>query len=169
MWYPEAQKRAIDCNYRAGGNRPRLLIVHIMEGTLEGTDSWFRNPASEVSAHFGTGRDGTLYQWVSTDDQAWHAVAANAYSIGVENEGDAGERLTTVQLDVLAKLFAWAHRSYPDIALWLNTRPYSGQGLSWHGLGGWPWGNHPDCPGLPIREQLAEVLELAKSAHIPIA
>lgn len=169
MWYPGAQNKAIDVNYAAGGNRPRLLIVHIMEGTLQGTDSWFRNPASQVSAHFGTGRDGTLYQWVSTGDRAWHAMAANSYSIGVENEGDSGEELTALQLEVLAELLAWAHDQYPDIALWLNTRPYDGRGLSWHGLGGAPWGNHPDCPGLPIVRQLREVLDKARTAHIPLA
>lgn len=162
MWYPGADKKAIDVNFSRGGDRPRLLIVHIMEGSLAGTDAWFRNPTSQVSAHFGTGRGGELVQWVSTADTAWHAAAANSYSIGVENEGRSGQQLTELQLERLAALLAWAHREH-GIKLWLNTRPYSGTGLSWHGLGGAPWGNHPDCPGMPIREQLHEIVAGAEA------
>lgn len=32
------------------GFRPEAVVVHIMEGTLAGTDSWFKKPASKVSA-----------------------------------------------------------------------------------------------------------------------
>ena len=74
MRYPGAEWRPISVNYRTGGNTPALAIIHIMQGTLAGTDSWFRNPAAEVSAHFGVGKDGTVIQWVDTSDTAWHAM-----------------------------------------------------------------------------------------------
>ncbi len=86
------------------GFRPEAVVIHIMEGTLVGTDSWFNNPASNVSAHYGVGRDGTVHQYVSETDTAFHAgrrknptwglikngVNPNLYTIGIEHEGDDG-------------------------------------------------------------------------------
>jgi N-acetylmuramoyl-L-alanine amidase len=42
-----------------------------MGGTLVGTDSWFANPASQVSAHTGVGLDGARHAYVKYDDRAW--------------------------------------------------------------------------------------------------
>src|SRR5260221_290122 len=101
--YPGALWKPINVNYSKGGNRPRLFIVHVMQGTLAGTDAWFHDPISTVSAHFGVGRNGTVIQWVNTEDIAWHAVAANSRSIGVEHEGWSGEPLTHLQLEATAR------------------------------------------------------------------
>lgn len=157
MHFPNATLDPIAVNHTPGGNTPRLMIMHIMQGTLAGTASWFHNPASQVSAHFGIGTDGKIVQWVDTNDQAWHAAEANAYSIGVEHEGFSGNPLTDAQLDSDALLLSWLASEYPAIALWVNTRPFTGKGLSWHGLGGVRWGNHPHCPGAPIVHQLHEI------------
>lgn len=165
--YGGAQWRPISVNYNSGGNSPRLLIVHIMQGTLAGTDSWFRNPSAQVSAHFGVGKDGTIYQWVNTKDTAWHAADANNHSIGVECEGYSGQTLTTAQRNSVAVIYAWAHKQHGAISMWLNTNPTSGSGLSWHGLGGVAWGNHPDCPGTPIVDQLPLVLSKAQDILNP--
>jgi N-acetylmuramoyl-L-alanine amidase len=89
------------------GYKPLAIVIHIMEGTLAGTDSWFRNPASSVSAHYGIGKDGTVHQYVQESDSAWHAGRVNApswklikpagtasyvnpnyYTIGIEHEGN---------------------------------------------------------------------------------
>jgi N-acetylmuramoyl-L-alanine amidase len=85
-----------------GGFRPEAVVVHIMEGTLAGTDSWFKKTASKVSAHYGIGRDGVVHQYVLETDTAFHAgrrlnptwelikdgVNPNRYTIGIEHEGD---------------------------------------------------------------------------------
>ena len=42
-----------------------------MAGSLAGADSWFANPASQVSAHFGVGVDGTVHQYVRLATSAW--------------------------------------------------------------------------------------------------
>lgn len=87
--------------------RPEAVVIHIMEGTLAGTDSWFRNPASKVSAHYGIGKNGEIHQYVKETDTAWHAGRVNApgwqlikrstngmfinpnyYTIGIEHEGN---------------------------------------------------------------------------------
>ncbi len=66
----------------------------------------------EVSAHFVVRRDGTVLQFVSVDDRAWHAGrshwdgrdAANDWSIGVELEGLEGDAFEPAQYAALARL-----------------------------------------------------------------
>ena len=156
--YSGAQWRPISINYNRGGIAPRILIVHIMQGTLAGTDSWFRNPDAQASAHFGVGKTGTIYQWVN----------ANSYAIGVECAGFSGQTLTAAQVSAVAKIYAWAHRHHQAISMWLNRR-ISGSGLSWHGLGGVAWGNHPLCPGTPIVDQLPAIRRKAIAILHPAA
>lgn len=161
MRYPGASWQPIGVNIDRGGNTPRYLIEHIMQGTLAGTNSWFRNPAAQVSAHFGIGKDGTVIQWVDTADVAWHAMAANHMSIGVEHEGDTGELLTVAQLEADAKLLAWATQHHP-IRLKLAREPVGDSGLAYHALGAASWGGHLQCPGEPIISQLPHILATAK-------
>lgn len=95
-------------NYTKGrfGYKPIAIVIHIMEGTLHGTDSWFQNPSSKVSAHYGIGKNGEIHQYVNENDTAWHAgrvanptwsliiskgvnkyINPNYYTIGIEHEG----------------------------------------------------------------------------------
>jgi N-acetyl-anhydromuramoyl-L-alanine amidase len=65
-----------------------------------------------VSAHFLIRRDGTVMQFVSADDRAWHAGASsfcgrercNDFSIGIELEGSDFEPFEAAQYDALAAL-----------------------------------------------------------------
>ncbi len=87
--------------------KPEAIVIHIMEGTLSGTDSWFKNPASKVSAHYGIGKTGEVHQYVDEINTAWHAGRVNApswqlikpagnglfinpnyYTVGIEHEGN---------------------------------------------------------------------------------
>ena len=57
---------------------PEAIVLHVTgPGSMGGMDSWFRNPASQVSAHFGIGKDGALHQYVEVGDAAWHAGIVN--------------------------------------------------------------------------------------------
>jgi len=85
------------------GYKPEAIVIHIMAGTLVGTDSWFNTPSSQVSAHYGIGKNGEVHQYVKDADRAWHAgrvqnptaklviarpgVNPNNYTIGIEHEG----------------------------------------------------------------------------------
>jgi N-acetyl-anhydromuramyl-L-alanine amidase AmpD len=44
------------------GYKTIAIVDHIMAGTLAGTDSWFNNPTSKVSSHFGVGKNGEIYK-----------------------------------------------------------------------------------------------------------
>jgi len=90
-------------NFKTGRGtyKPEAIVIHIMDGSLSGTDSWFATVASQVSAHYGIGKTGEIHQYVAEVDQAWHAgrvarptwkgihdgVNPNLYTIGIEHEG----------------------------------------------------------------------------------
>jgi LysM repeat protein len=146
---------------KGGQQEVRGVVVHIMAGTLAGTDSWFRNPKAQASSHFGTGKTGLLYQWVSTADRAWAQSSGNRTWLSVENEGKGGDTLTDAQLDRNAQVLAWAHKVH-DVPLQVAKSP-SGKGLGYHAMGGADWGGHTACPGPKIVAQLPEIVKRAKA------
>ncbi|MFD6294509.1 N-acetylmuramoyl-L-alanine amidase [Streptomyces sp. NPDC060235] len=158
---PGATKRLIPVNHTEGGQESvRGVVVHIMAGTLAGTDSWFRNPKAQASSHFGTGKGGELYQWVDTADRAWAQAAGNRTWLSVENEGKGGDALTDAQLDSNAQVLAWAH-VHDGVPLQVASSP-NGYGLGFHAMGGTDWGGHSSCPGTRIVAQLPEIVARAK-------
>ena len=78
-----------------------------------------------VSSHFLVRRDGSLVQFVSCDDRAWHAGAShwrgrqecNDFSIGVELEGLEGQTFEDAQYPVLAGLLGSLALRYPIAAV----------------------------------------------------
>ena len=100
------------------GFRPEAIVIHIMEGTLKGTDAWFSNEESGVSAHYGIGKDGEIHQYVGESDRAWHAgriisptwrllkpdVNPNWYTIGIEHEGREDTPWSDALYDASARL-----------------------------------------------------------------
>lgn len=47
------------------------IVIHTMAGTLSSCDSWFANPASQVSSHYGVGLQGQQHQYVRLADGSW--------------------------------------------------------------------------------------------------
>ena len=79
----------------------------------------------KVSAHFLIRRDGTLIQFVSCLERAWHAGKSNwqtrercnDFSVGIELEGSDFEAFEEVQYQTLNKLVASLKRNYPIQAI----------------------------------------------------
>jgi AmpD protein len=79
-----------------------------------------------VSAHFLIRRDGTVMQFVSANDRAWHAGVSsfcgrercNDFSIGIELEGTDFEAFEAIQYERLAELTDALQARYPltDVA-----------------------------------------------------
>jgi len=138
----------------------RGLVLHIMQGSYEGSIGWGKNPSSGVSFHFAAAKDGRCGQLVDTAVRAWTQGSGNGRWISVENEGYSGEALTPQQVETCARLYARGVKEYG----WplASTDSPDGRGLGWHGMGGVAWGNHPDCPGVPIRNQRPEILARAQ-------
>lgn len=155
----------------------RGLVIHIAEGYFEGTISYQKNPAANVSSHFvlsngarGQGADGELAQIVDTDITAWTQRSGNGHWLSVECAGFTPHPLTAAQCESVAQLLARAHREY-GVPLQLATNP-DGRGLGHHSMGcNWPggaWG-HCDCPGPAIIAQkpaiLARAIEIVNGAN----
>ncbi len=78
---------AASCNYTATVTTKDTIIIHITEGSAAGTRSWFKNCASQVSAHYVVSEAGDVWQMVDERYKAWHVGCLNSRSIGIENEG----------------------------------------------------------------------------------
>jgi N-acetylmuramoyl-L-alanine amidase len=106
---------------RLHGHKPVLIVIHIAEGTLAGTDEWFIDPRCDVSSHYQVGKNGEIHQYVNETDTAYHAGIVdrpssilvkqlkgnpNNYSIGIEHEGKAGDAPTALQLAATTELVA---------------------------------------------------------------
>lgn len=194
--YPESTWRGTVPNMGGTLVDPPLIVVHVMQGTLEGTDSWFHNPSAEVSAHFGVGRDGTVYQWVLLDRVAWAEANYNEAAISIEHEGfsssvalsaaavdelapatramyeDRHNGLTQAQLTSSGKLIHWLateiakERGIPFADVFRRTNKPT-VGVIGHGELGVPGGDHPDCPGSVIMDQFNVALRLPAADAIP--
>jgi N-acetylmuramoyl-L-alanine amidase len=78
---------------RRGGARPSLIVLHYtgMDST-DAASARLCDPASEVSAHYLIGEDGSIARLVPEERRAWHAGAGswsglddvNSHSIGIE-------------------------------------------------------------------------------------
>lgn len=101
-----------------------------------------------VSAHFLVRRDGTMIQFVSCDDRAWHAGTSiwrgradcNDFSIGIELEGLEGDRFEAVQYERLGATLASVAAHYPVRAVTGHEHVAPGRkndpgpGFDWAGL-----------------------------------
>ena len=138
----------------------RGLVLHIQQGTEQGSEAWMKNPVSKVSAHFLNPKSGKLRQLVDTADRAWAQADGNDNWISIENEGQAGDLLTESQVENTAQLLTWLHQT-KGVPLQISNKPSTG-GLGWHGMGGAAWGNHPSCPGGPIVAERPAILRRAQ-------
>lgn len=147
------------------GHEVTHITPHIMVGYLAGTDSVFRNPASQASAHYGIGGDGTIHQYVSEADGSYSDAnwASNNSTISIEHQGGMdGVPCTQACIDASARLCADIARRYGWTSLWHD------------GLHGNVWlhreipgTDHAGCPdlapnGLPVQQILDKANALLK-------
>jgi N-acetylmuramoyl-L-alanine amidase len=151
----------------------RGLVIHIAEGSYEGTISWSKTSsgAKAVSTHFVLDYDGKLAQVVDTRDAAWTQQAGNGHWLSVECAGFTPGALTPAQVESVARLLAKAHQIY-QVPLQVATSP-DGRGLGHHSMGtdggsvptdtwtGPTWG-HENCPGPAIINQKPLIVTRAK-------
>lgn len=139
------------------GHAVEAILVHIMDGTWEGTKSHFGNPATEASSNYAIAKSGTLGQYVDPNDSAWANGAVNAPDLSlpwlraalaagvnlnevtesIELEGRKGELPTEPQYQSLVKLLAWR----------LKVRKLPADRVHVTGHYVIDSINRPDCPG----------------------
>lgn len=117
---PDSRWVAADSsNYSSGrgGHNIRWWVVHVTEGSYEGTVSWFQDPDANASSHYVIENDSAaeITRMVSEDDMAWHAGNGdyNDHSLGIEHEGYVDESTFTDALyDRSARMAQWAGETY---------------------------------------------------------
>jgi N-acetyl-anhydromuramyl-L-alanine amidase AmpD len=136
-WYPLG---ILDHGRRA---ETRGVVIHVNEGTFDGTIEWFSGGSEGVGAHLEVGSD-RVYQLVDLDHVCWHAVDANAFSIGIEHAGFGRSRAEW--LDAGHELAYSANRASYILRHYRLGEPRYGVNIWPHSWGGVAWGNH-NCPG----------------------
>jgi N-acetyl-anhydromuramyl-L-alanine amidase AmpD len=112
IWSPAAS-----CNYTASSTSRGIyyVVIHTVEGSATGAVSWFKNCASNVSAHYVVAYSGTIYQCLNDGNIGWHAGNwyFNQHSIGIEHEGWTYQNnWTDAQYKASAKLTRWICLTY---------------------------------------------------------
>lgn len=140
-------------------------VMHTEVGNEPGTIAWFNNPASQASAHFSVGQDGTIHQYgpIGKGWIAWHAGAGNTAWYGIEHadNGDPSNPLTDAQLTASAQLVQMLS-AFAAFPLQVSDS-VTVKGYGWHGMGGAAWGGHYDCPGDVRKAQRPEIIRRAQA------
>ncbi|GAB3282962.1 N-acetylmuramoyl-L-alanine amidase [Parasphingorhabdus pacifica] len=124
--YPDANWVPAHTSNFTGADRPGTntidkVVIHVTQGSYDGSLAWFQNPDAQVSAHYTVrSSDGQVAQSVRENDIAWHAGnwTYNQTSVGIEHEGwvDEPEWFTDEMYESSAQLTADIANRY-DIPL----------------------------------------------------
>jgi N-acetyl-anhydromuramoyl-L-alanine amidase len=106
-----------------GGGQVQALFTNQLDWDAHAYYQTIRG--MQVSSHFFITRQGTLWQFVSCDQRAWHAGASsfqgrlncNDFSIGIELEGLEGSSFESSQYASLARLCQDIRANYPIAAV----------------------------------------------------
>ncbi len=87
--YPDATWVPADASNFKAASRATFtnVVIHITDGreNAQPVAEMWQEVNHKSSAHFVIGQDGTVLQAVRIKDIAWHAHAANAFSVGIEH------------------------------------------------------------------------------------
>lgn len=125
------------------GTKVDLIVVHDCEGSYDGSINWFASPKSEVSAHIVLrGDGGEATQMVDFGSKAWHVVAFNSRSIGVEMAGYAGKGYGDPEWQAAANIVAYLLHHFAIPCRWAQHG--TGAGFCSHFDLGTAGGGHRD-------------------------
>jgi hypothetical protein len=126
-WYPGAVQvpgSRANAYPSRHGYVPEAVVLHIMEGSLAGCDSWFANPNAGAGAHFGIGKNGIVHQYyplhmapfangVIEPGYSAKLIDANGganpnyWTVSIEHEGFSGDPVPQAQYDASVALSIW--------------------------------------------------------------
>jgi len=165
---PNTQQHIIPGAEHGRRQRTTTVVIHCIEGSAgSGLNTFIDNcgpnpsnpDAAGVAAHLIMGRTAQqTWQVADLDEECWHAVAANAFGVGIEHDGASTDSTRTwmSKADMLhrsAARTAWICHQYN------LGRPRWGVNLHMHSDGGEAWGNHGDAgPGFPRRYYAAAAM-----------
>lgn len=128
--------------------------MHETEGSYSGAVSWFSQTRSEVSAHLVLREDGQeATQCVPWTLPAWHAVNANAYTIGIELAGFTAKPNNPRQIAIAARIVGYLGHKF-GIPM-KQSDAYGRNGICRHKDLGLYGGGHSDPGGFDWEAFLA--------------
>lgn len=168
-------KGALQFRVGRAGMLPTHMCLHIMDGSLIGTDAWFNNPACKASAHSGVGYDAQgkvqVHDYVHSADTAFAAgvtenikgkwsqfkrtpagvlINPNFYTLNLEHEGHPGEEISEELYLASAGKFRFWHERF-GIPIVIERYVYHSEIYPGH-----------NCPGgAVIKEKLLEYVKKA--------
>ena len=180
-WRPVAR-------YRPGGSSAvrmstvRRYILHTAVSSASSLYSWF-SVAGRATSHFYIARDGTCEQYIDTAYRSTANLQGNHDSITVETQdmgsgfpswsGSNVPSWTAAQVEALARLGAWVHKTHGvPLSPLSSSRPgtrgvgYHRQGIApWRVSGGETWSNARGkvCPGDRRVAQIPAIIARAKA------
>jgi N-acetyl-anhydromuramyl-L-alanine amidase AmpD len=104
--YREANRTTADIDW---------IVLHTIQGSYESAISWFKNPRSDVSAHYIVGDEpGEFTKMVRTKDVAWTGGDAgyNARGLHIEMEGYSGNGFSDQMYENVAELVEFLCENY---------------------------------------------------------
>lgn len=120
-----------------------LVVLHDCEGSYAGSINWFSQKQSQVSAHLVLKDDGSeCTQMVDFANKAWHAVAFNSRSIGLEMAGFAKKGFAESEWQEAADIVAYLLHKFNIPCQW--AKGGVGPGFTSHFDLGKKGGGHSD-------------------------
>jgi len=139
-------------------------VMHTMAGFYEGTISWFNNPKSKASAHFGVSWSGKIHQFGPVNGwMAWAQEAGNPHWFSIEFEDDLKSAIPLTQAQINAGgqlLECLSAASVGNFPIRISNDPGT-EGFGWHGMGK-DWG-HQVCPGDVRKAQRQKIIDVAEA------
>jgi len=140
----------------------RLAIVHSAAGASQSLYDFFRN-STDLESHFFIALDGTIEQYLDTDQRADANRFANDEAVSIET-GDYGDPdnlpWNPAQERSLVRLLDWICDTHPQVTRQLATGP-DGHGIGYHTMWGSPSHWTPvakSCPGRARIKQFPGIL-----------
>lgn len=160
--YPRAQRLLLPESRTQAIIKARQLILHSMAApwTVQRLYEYWRD-STNLESHFGIDYSGTVAQYVDTGRRADANAYANGFALSVETSSaiDSSDPWNAAQVDALADLMVWVHRTH-DVPL-RRAPAWDEPGMGYHRMyPQWSLGG-TECPGDRRTEQFREVLALA--------
>lgn len=165
LWIPNTHYHPIGLLDHGALEDVTEIIVHINDGTTNGTLAWWARAGHEADgAHLQISKNGQAYQTLALNREAWHCPPVNRTSVGIEHEGyskaepkHVHDSRPHVQLHASANRAAWICHECK------LGRPKLRGNIFPHGF--YPEGGHSNCPGPWDWEMYMEMCMAAYMSH----
>ena len=165
MWIPFAVKETVPTLDHGSRFPNRAVMLHTAVTSVNDLYAYYKNSGTSIGAHLYVAKDGTLYQYVDTARQCYHAFDANTWTFGIEtwdNSDPAHTPWTEAQLNTIVKVLVLHDiPAQPLACLPSNGVGYHRQCDSWNK-------SKHSCPGDPRVAQVPLIIARLKEEYMAL-